>query len=237
MTMLTSGRNWLCQSKTFGPGELQYMTGREPHQSPLASIGSTAPKSRMESRNRQLSRMRDRLRMLLSTHLSALKHTTLKPAIGEVVIQQDTPAERVLVVQAGELRVERTESGGRPQLIATIGPDEMVGEMALIGDQRHSASVTVSRGPAELLAVQADELLQAAIYDSDLVMELLALSSHRCRQTNHHLALILEGLEALSTRDKPLLERCCEELDKSAEQALCGTAEQLRRLARTLDQS
>ena len=152
-------------------------------------------------------------------------------------MQQDTPAECVLIVQAGELRVERTESGGRPQLIATIGPDEMVGEMALIGDQRHSASVTVSRGPAELLAVQADELLQAAIYDSDLVMELLALSSHRCRQTNHHLALILEGLEALSTRDKPLLERCCEELDKSAEQALCGTAEQLRRLARTLDQS
>ncbi|KZR86454.1 Cyclic nucleotide-binding domain protein [Synechococcus sp. MIT S9508] len=191
----------------------------------------------MEGRNQQLSRMRDRLRMLLSTHLSALNHTTLKPAIGEVVIQQDTPAERILVVQAGELRVERTESGGRPQLIATIGPDEMVGEMALIGDQRHSASVTVSRGPAELLAVQADDLLQAAIYDSDLVMELLALSSHRCRQTNHHLALILEGLEALSTRDKPLLERCCKELDKSTEQALCSTAEQLRRLERTLDQS
>ena len=237
MTMLTSGRNWLCHGKTFGPGELHNMTGREPHPSPPASIGSTAPRSLMESRNRQLSRMRDRLRMLLSTHLSTLNHTTLKPAIGEVVIQQDTPAERVLVVQAGELRVERTESGGRPQLIATIGPDEMVGEMALIGDQRHSASVTVSRGPAELLAVKADDLLQAAIYDSDLVMELLALSSHRCRQTNHHLALILESLDALSTRDTPLLERCCEDLNKSGDQALCKTAEQLRRLARKLDQS
>ena len=237
MTTLTSSRNWLCLRKTFGPGELQNMTGREPHPSPPASIGTTAPRSRMESSNQQLSTMRDRLRMLLSTHLSALNHTTLKPAIGEVVMQQDTPAERVLVVQAGELRVERTESGGRPQLIATIGPDEMVGEMALIGDQRHSATVTVSRGPAELLAVKADDLLQAAIYDSDLVMELLALSSHRCRQTNHHLVLILEGLDALSTRDTPLLERCCEELDKSADQALCSTAEQLKRLARTLDQS
>jgi CRP-like cAMP-binding protein len=175
--------------------------------------------------------------MLLSTHLSALKHTTLKPAIGEVVIQQDTPAERVLVVQAGELRVERTESGGKPQLIATIGPDEMVGEMALIGDQRHSATVTVSRGPAELLVLQADELLQAAIYDSDLVMELLALSSHRCRQTNHHLALLLEGLEALSTKNAHLLQQCCEELDKASDQALSATAQQLRHLAQTLDQA
>ena len=234
--MLYSGGNWLFISKTFGPGELQNMTGREPQQSSPASIGSTAPKSRMESSNRQLSTMRDRLRMLLSTHLSALNHTTLKPAIGEVVMRQDTPAERVLVVQAGELRVERIESGGRPQLIATIGPDEMVGEMALIGDQRHSATVTVSRGPAELLAVKADDLLQAAIYDSDLVMELLALSSHRCRQTNHHLALILEGLDALSTRNTLLLERCCEELDKSADQALSSTSKLLRRLALTLNQ-
>jgi|TARA_B100000073_G_scaffold236054_1_gene197485 CRP-like cAMP-binding protein len=191
----------------------------------------------MESRDRQLNKLRDRLRMLLSTHLSALNHTTLKPAIGEVVMEQDTPAERVLVVQAGELRVERTESGGRPQLIATIGPDEMVGEMALIGDQRHSATVTVSRGPAELMALQADDLLQAAIYDSDLVMELLALSSHRCRQTNHHLALLLEGLEALSTRDIPLLHRCCEELDNADEKALSGTAQQLRHLAQTLGQA
>ena len=59
-------------------------------------------------------------------------------------------------------------------MIARIGPNELVGEMALIGDEHHSATVTVSSGPAEILVVQADDLLQAAIYDSDLVMELLA---------------------------------------------------------------
>ena len=191
----------------------------------------------MKSENQQLIQIRDRLRMLLSTHLSTINHQTLTAAVGDVLIQQGAPAVRVLIVQAGELKVERCEPGGTPQVIARIGPDELVGEMALIGDQYHSASVMVSRGPAEILVVKADDLLQASIYDSDLVMELLALSSHRCRQTNHHLALILEGLEALSTRDKPLLERCCEELDKSAEQALCSTAEQLRRLAQRLDQS
>ena len=53
----------------------------------------------------------------------------------------------------------------------------------------------------------------------------------------HHLALVLEGLEALSARDAQALERCCDELDKADDQALSGSAEQLRRLAQTLDQA
>ena len=48
----------------------------------------------------------------------------------------------------------------------------MAGEMALMGDQTHSATVTVSRCPAELLEVKARDLLQAAVYDSELVMEI-----------------------------------------------------------------
>lgn len=185
----------------------------------------------MESETRQLSKMRDRLTTLLDTHLSSLDHSTLRPAVGEVVIQQNTPAEHILIVRKGELHVERTEPGGTPQLIATIGPDEMVGEMALIDNQHHSATVTVSRGPTELLAVKADDLLQSAIYDSDLVMELLALSSFRCRKTNRYLALILEALEALIRKDELTLERCCDNMSNGPSKALEGAAKRLRHLA------
>ena len=190
-----------------------------------------------ESKPGQLSKVRVRLPMLLSTHLFGLGHRTLRPSIGEVVIRQDTPAEHVLVVQAGELCVERTEAGGKPRLIATVSPGEMAGEMALMGDQRHSATVTVSRGPAELLEVKADDLLQAAMYDSDLVMELLALSSHRCRQTSRHLTLILESLEALGNSDKATLKRCCEELDQEFDQFfLSNAADRLRELSDRIEQ-
>ena len=190
-----------------------------------------------ESKPGQLSKVRVRLPMLLSTHLSGLGHRTLRPAIGEVVIRQDTPAEHVLVVQAGELSVERTEAGGKPRLIATLSPGEMAGEMALMGDQRHSATVTVSRGPAELLEVKANDLLQAAMYDSDLVMELLALSSHRCRRTSRHLTLILESLDALSNSDTATLKRCCEELDLEFDQFfLSSAADRLRELSARIDQ-
>ena len=202
----------------------------------LASMVTAAPRQWMERENRQLSQVRDRLRMLLSTHLSALDHEILKPAIEEVVIQQDAPAERVLLVQAGALRVERTEAKGKPQLIAIVGPDELVGEMALIGDQQHGATVTVCRGPAELLAVRSDDLLQAAIYDSDLIMELLALSSTRCRQTNRHLALILEALDAVIQCDENTLTRCCCELERGSDQVLSSAADRLRQLAQAPDQ-
>lgn len=113
----------------------------------------------------------------------------------------------------------------------------MAGEMALMGDQRHSATVIVSRGPAELLEVKANDLLQAAMYDSDLVMELLALSSHRCRRTSRHLTLILESLDALSNSDTETLKRCCEELDLEFDQFfLTSAADRLRELSARIAQ-
>ena len=187
----------------------------------------------MKSENQQLTQIRDRLRMLVSTHLSTVSHQTLTAAVGEVLIQQDAPAEKVLLVQTGELKVERCEEGGTPQVIARIGPDELVGEMALIGDQFHSATVSVSNGPAEVLVVQANDLLQAAIFDSDLVMELLALSSNRCRRTNRHLTLILEALEALDHNNHAsTVDRCCNELERSTDPVLSKAAGRLRQLAK-----
>ena len=135
----------------------------------------------MESKNRQLSKVQDRLLMPLGANLSALNHTTIKSAIGEVVIQQETSAER-------------------------------------------------------LLALQKADLLQAAIYDSDLLKQLVALSSHRPRQSNH-LALILEGLGALVTEDAPSLERFSKELNQPADEALSSIAKQLKPFAQKLDQS
>ena len=74
-----------------------------------------------------------------------------------------------------------------------------------------------------VLAVQRSDLQQAAVYDSVLLMKLLAL--------------ILEGLGALVTEDAPSLERFCKELNQLADGALSSTAEQLGPLAQKINQS
>jgi CRP-like cAMP-binding protein len=184
----------------------------------------------MKSDNRQITHLKERLSVLLSTHLTNLPHQFLKAASGDVLMKQDEPAKRVLLIKSGELRIERIEDVGTAKVIAVVGANELVGEMGLIGEPYHSATVTVHQGPAEFIAIQSDDLLQAALYDSDLVMELLALCSSRCRQTNRHLALLLEALHAMRNRDHEALEQCCNRLDSQVESGLGHTAELLRDL-------
>ena len=145
----------------------------------------------------ETNRVRERLKVLLSTHLTELEHTILRPELGDVVMEEGAKAERVLLVMAGQLSVEVKNAHGHPQIVAIVGTDDLVGEMGLVGDYRHRATVRVNEGPAELPAVQADDLLKATLFDNEWVMELLALSSDRCQQSNHHLGLLIEGLETI----------------------------------------
>ena len=156
----------------------------------------------------ETNRVRERLKVLLSTHLTELERTILRPELGDVVMEEGAKAERVLLVMAGQLSVEVKDAHGHPQIVAIVGTDDLVGEMGLVGDYRHRATVRVNEGPAELPAVQADDLLKATLFDNEWVMELLALSSERCQQSNHHLGLLIEGLETLHDGNERLEQSC-----------------------------
>ena len=164
----------------------------------------------------ETNRVRERLKVLLSTHLTELEHTILRPELGDVVMEEGAKAERVLLVMAGQLSVEVKDTHGHPQIVSIVETDDLVGEMGLVGDYRHTATVRVSEGPAELLAVQADDLLKATLFDNELVMELLTLSSKRCQQSNHHLGLLIEALEALCDGNAETLEQSCGTLAATA---------------------
>lgn len=176
----------------------------------------------------ETNRVLERLKVLLSTHLTELEHTILRPELGDVVMEEGAKAERVLLVMSGQLSVEVKDAHGHPQIVAVVGTDDLVGEMGLVGDYRHTATVRVSEGPAELLAVQADDLLKATLFDNELVMELLTLSSQRCQQNNHHLGLLIEGLEALRDGNAETLEQSC--------RTLAATAGAPRKAAQLLEQ-
>ncbi len=135
-----------------------------------------------------------RLNQLLVTHLKELKAESLFYASGDVVIEEQQHADNILLLLSGELSVEI----GDQRQLARIQPGELLGEMGLSGDNRHCATVRVLHGPAEVIRVNADALLRLALFDGDLALEMLALSSARCRQGNQLTTLLLDSIQALS---------------------------------------
>jgi len=169
----------------------------------------------MAGGDRQLDAIRQRLRELLSTHLDQLNPEPWAAEVGTVVLEQGARAQHVLLVQSGRLAVNVIDGAGQAQTLAVVEAGEILGEMGLFGDQRHTARVVVIEGPAQLLVVQDDALLRAVLFDSELALELLALSSRRCREGNHHLGLLLDGLQALHSGDLGALNQCCERLQQA----------------------
>ena len=174
--------------------------------------------------------VRERLKMLLHTYQKELKVNPVQAETGDTVIKQGEKADAVVLLKHGLLVVELKTEGEAPRQIATIKPGEILGEMGLFGDNRYSASIRVKEGPAELLFFDSASLMKFALFDSELVMAILALSSDRCRTGNHLIELLLGGLQALSDANQETIDAICQDLEQESE-AMKKAAEQIKLLS------
>ncbi len=60
---------------------------------------------------------------------------------GEVIVEQGKKSNFLAIVLTGRARVITTDTRGREVILATMNPGDYVGEMSLIDNQPHSASV------------------------------------------------------------------------------------------------
>ena len=174
--------------------------------------------------------VRERLKMLLHTYQKELKVNPVQAETGDTVIKQGEKADAVVLLKHGLLVVELKTEGEAPRQIATIKPGEILGEMGLFGDNRYSASIRVKEGPAELLFFDSASLMKFALFDSELVMAILALSSDRCRTGNHLIELLLGGLQALSDANQETIDAICQDLEQESE-AMKKAAKQIKLLS------
>ena len=95
---------------------------------------------------------------------------------GQVVFHAGDPANHVLVVQSGLLSVQVAAPDDRRLILAMFGEEDVLGEMALAGVPRRTASVVAVRD-ADVLMLDAHRLheLRAATLEVDVaVMGVLA---------------------------------------------------------------
>jgi CRP/FNR family transcriptional regulator, cyclic AMP receptor protein len=109
-------------------------------------------------------------------------------ADGEVIIRQGEPGECMYVVLEGAADVVREHDGGET-LLATLGPGDFTGEMALFEREVRSASVR-ARGEARILTVDRRTLLHRIHEDPSLAMKILERMSHRVRELNAQIGIL-----------------------------------------------
>ena len=59
----------------------------------------------------------------------------------EVVVEQGKKSDALYIILTGRARVMSTDSRGREVILATLHPGDYVGEMSMIDDEPHSATV------------------------------------------------------------------------------------------------
>ncbi len=122
----------------------------------------------------------------------------------EIIANQGDEAQLLYIVETGECEISiQNGSHTKPQIIATFGPTDCLGEMALIDIQRRSATIK-ALVPTSLLTFSNQSFL--SIYDSNPATYALILNnicreiSRRLRRTNIRLATVL----AEQKKDLPL---------------------------------
>ena len=108
-------------------------------------------------------------------------------AAGEVVFREGDASNTCYIVRSGRARAVREHADGRQLALATFGPGDIFGELAMFDDERRSATVEAIE-PLETLAILGNDLRRCMERRPQLAIALAAALSRRLRATNERLA-------------------------------------------------
>jgi CRP-like cAMP-binding protein len=106
---------------------------------------------------------------------------------GEVVFREGDASNTCYIVRSGHARAVREHADGRQLALATFGPGDIFGELAMFDDERRSATVEAIE-PLEVLGIMGADMRRAMERRPQLAIALAAALSRRLRATNERLA-------------------------------------------------
>ena len=106
---------------------------------------------------------------------------------GEVVFREGDAGDTCYIVSAGQARAVREHSDGRSITLATFGPGEIFGELAMFDDERRSATVEALED-TEAAAILGSDMRRMLAQQPDIAVKMLGALSRRLRETNERLS-------------------------------------------------
>jgi CRP/FNR family cyclic AMP-dependent transcriptional regulator len=106
---------------------------------------------------------------------------------GEVVFREGDASDTCYIVRDGRARALRTHRDGRTLTLATFGPGDIFGELALFEDERRSATVEAIE-PTSAVAVLGPDMRRLMSEHAEISARLVIALGRRLRETNERLA-------------------------------------------------
>jgi CRP/FNR family transcriptional regulator, cyclic AMP receptor protein len=106
---------------------------------------------------------------------------------GDVLFQEGDNGDTLYVIGEGKIKLGRTSSDGRENLIAILGPGEMFGELSLFDPGPRTMTATAV-AETQLMELGNESLTGLLSGRPEVAKALLAALAQRLRRTNEHLA-------------------------------------------------
>ena len=106
---------------------------------------------------------------------------------GHAVFREGDASETCYVVHEGHARAVREHGDGRTITLATFGPGDIFGELALFERERRSATVETLE-PMSAVAVLGPDMRRLMADHPQIAMRMLVALSRRLRETNERLS-------------------------------------------------
>jgi CRP/FNR family transcriptional regulator, cyclic AMP receptor protein len=107
-------------------------------------------------------------------------------AAGEMVFREGDSSDTCYVMRSGRVRALREHTDGRSITLATFGPGEIFGELAIFDDERRSATIEALEA-TEASAILGGDMRRLLRAHPDIAVKLLAALGRRLRETNERL--------------------------------------------------
>lgn len=120
------------------------------------------------------------------------------------VFHQDDQSDACYIVRSGEVSVMREHTDGRSITLASLGPGDIFGELAMLDGEVRSASVE-ARQDTELIALPASDIRRLIHESAPLGSKLVVALTRRLREANERLAR--QSFQTVPSRVAGVLEQ------------------------------